>query len=65
MAVTNSFLNIMSSLIPWGQNGGSGETDAQVKILIYHHLTALRGVYKITDSLDDPVLSTGIHNKFI
>ena len=34
MAVIHSFFNIMSSLIPWDQNGGSGETDAQVKILI-------------------------------
>ena len=37
------------------QNGGSGETDAQVKILIYHLLMALRGVYKKTGIVDNPV----------
>ena len=35
------------------QNGGSGETDAQVKILIYHLLMALRGVYKKTGIVDN------------
>ena len=39
------------------QNGGSGETDAQVKILIYHLLMALRGVYKKTGIVDNPVVS--------
>ena len=37
------------------QNGGSGETDAQVKFLIYHLLMALRGVYKKTGIVDNPV----------
>ena len=37
------------------QNGGSGETDAQVKILIYHLLMALRGIYKKTGIVDNPV----------
>ena len=44
------------------QNGGSGETDAQVKILIYHLLMALRGVYKKTGIVDNPVLL--IYNDF-
>ena len=38
------------------QNGGSGETDVQVRILIYHLLMALRGVYKKTGIVDDPVI---------
>ena len=37
------------------QNGGSGEKNAQVKILIYHLLMALRGVYKKTGIVDNPV----------
>ena len=37
------------------QNGGSGETDAQVKFLIYHLLMAPRGVYKKTGIVDNPV----------
>ena len=37
------------------QNGGSGETDAQVKILIYHLFMALRGVFKKTGIVDNPV----------
>ena len=40
------------------QNGGSEETDAQVKILIYHLLMALRGVYKKTGIVDNPVISS-------
>ena len=32
--VTHSFFNIMSSVIPLDKNGGSGEKNAQVKILI-------------------------------
>ena len=39
------------------QNGGSGETDAQVKFLIYHLLMAPRGVYKKTGIVDNPVLT--------
>ena len=38
------------------QNGGSGETDAQVKILIQPLLMALRGVYKKTGIVDNPVI---------
>ena len=34
---------------------GSGETDAQVRILIYHLLMDLRGVYKKTGIVDNPV----------
>ena len=32
--VTHSFFNIMSSVIPLDKNGGSGEKNAQVEILI-------------------------------
>ena len=53
--VTHSFFNIMSSVIPLDKNGGSGEKNAQVKILIYHLLMALRGVCKITGIVDNPV----------
>ena len=56
MAVTHPFFNIMSSVIP-KQNVGSGETDAQVKILIYHLLMALIGVYKKTGIVDNPVFA--------
>ena len=34
ITVTYSFFNIMSSVIPLHQNVGSGEKDAQVKIMI-------------------------------
>ena len=34
ITVTYSFFNIMSSVIPLHQNGGSGEKNAQVKIMI-------------------------------
>ena len=34
ITVTHSFFNIMSSVIPLNKNGGSGEKNAQVKILI-------------------------------
>ena len=37
------------------QNGGSGETDAQVKILIYHLLMALRAVYNLSFIKNNPV----------
>ena len=47
------------------QNGGSGETDAQVKILIYHLLMALRGVYKKTGIVDNPVdTDTNIYTRY-
>ena len=45
----------MSSVIPLDKNGGSGEKNAQVEILIWHLLKALRGVYKKTGIVDDPV----------
>ena len=32
--LTHSFFNIMSSVIPLDKNGGSGEKNAQVEILI-------------------------------
>ena len=54
-AVNHSFFNIMSSVIPLDKNGGSGEKDAQVKILIEHLLMALRGVYKKSGIVDNPV----------
>ena len=56
ITVTHSFFNIMSSLIPLDKNGGSREKNAQVKILIRHLLMALRGVYKKTGIVDDPVI---------
>ena len=34
IAVAHSFFNIMLSLTPLNKNGGSGEKNAQVKILI-------------------------------
>ena len=45
----------MSSVIPLDENGGSGEKNAQVEILIQHLLKALRGVYKKTGIVDNPV----------
>ena len=45
----------MSSVIPLHQNVGSGEKDAQVKIMMWHLLMALRGVYYLTGIKDDPV----------
>ena len=53
--VTHSNFNIMSSVIPLNKNGGSGEKNAQVKILIQHLLRALRDVYKKTGIVDNPV----------
>ena len=46
---------VMLCYIVTRQNGGSGETDAQVRILIYHLLMDLRGVYKKTGIVDNPV----------
>ena len=45
----------MSSVIPLDKNGGSGEKNAQVEILIQHILKALWGVYKKTGIVDNPV----------
>ena len=45
----------MSSFIPLNKNGGSGEKNAQVQILIYNLLMALRGIYKKTGIVDNPV----------
>ena len=47
----------MSSVIPLDKNGGSEEKNAQVEILIYHLLKALRGVYKKTGIVDNPVFT--------
>ena len=56
----------MSSVIPLDKNGGSGEKNAQVKILVEHLLMALRGVYKKTGIVDDPVVgSYGFHRIYI
>merc|ERR1712079_799440 len=55
VAVAHSFFNILSGLTPLDKGGGSGRRNAQVGVLIWHLLVALRGIYKNPGIVDNPV----------